>query len=130
MSRSTSPVFQKGRNAFGKNFSELEYEPYSVTKIGHDVWIGAHSLIKGGVVIGDGAVIGMGSVVTHDVPPYTVVAGNPAREIKKRFDDDTADLLTELKWWDLDESRLSEIAPYFNDPVAVTEMIGKINRGK
>ncbi|MEX9251083.1 CatB-related O-acetyltransferase [Pseudenterobacter timonensis] len=57
------------------------------TKIGHDVWIGAHSCIKAGVNIGDGAIIGMGSVVVRDVPPFAIVAGNPAKFIRMRFNE-------------------------------------------
>lgn len=67
--------------------------------IGNDVWIGAHVLILGGVTIGDGAVIGAGSVVTKDVKPYSIVGGNPAKEIRKRFDDNTINKLIALKWW-------------------------------
>lgn len=57
------------------------------TIIGDDVWIGAHSCIKAGITIGDGAIIGMGSVVVKDVPPFTIVAGNPAKIIRRRFDE-------------------------------------------
>jgi len=69
-------------------------------EIGNDVWIGDNVLIKGGVTIGDGAVIGMGSVVTKDVEPYTIVAGVPAKKIRRRFNDDTADALLRIRWWD------------------------------
>lgn len=57
------------------------------TNIGNDVWIGAHSCIKAGVTIGDGAIIGMGSVVVKDIPPFAIVAGNPAKIIRMRFDE-------------------------------------------
>ena len=80
---SSSPVFYKGDNVLKKNFSNKEYQEFAKTTIGNDVWIGSKCLIKGGVTIGDGAVIGMGSVVTHDVPPYEIWAGNPAKFIKK-----------------------------------------------
>lgn len=71
--------------------------------VGHDVWIASDVVIYSGVHIGDGAVIGGNSVVTKSVPPYAVVAGNPARIVKYRFPDDViADLLA-LKWWTLPE---------------------------
>lgn len=69
------------------------------TKIGNDVWIGHEALIMPAVTIGDGAIIASRSVVTKDVPPYSIVGGNPAKLIRKRFDDQTiADLLT-IQWW-------------------------------
>jgi len=68
--------------------------------IGNDVWIGDGVTILSGVTIGDGAVVGAMAVVTKDVEPYGIVAGNPARTIGKRFDDDTIRKLLEIRWWD------------------------------
>lgn len=70
------------------------------TVIGHDVWIGHGALILPGVRIGSGAIIGAGAVVTRDVPPYSIVAGNPARLIRPRFEARIADRLLALAWWD------------------------------
>lgn len=67
--------------------------------IGHDVWIGVDVLIMHGVTIGDGSVIGARSVVVKDVPPYSIVAGNPCNLLRKRFDDETIELLLKLQWW-------------------------------
>ena len=69
------------------------------TVIGNDVWIGEYSTILAGVKIGDGAIIGTRSVVASDIEPYTIVCGNPARPIRKRFDKETIDFLLKLKWW-------------------------------
>jgi acetyltransferase-like isoleucine patch superfamily enzyme len=67
--------------------------------IGNDVWIGFGATIMSGVKIGDGAVIGARAVITKDVAPYSIVGGNPAREIKKRFSDDKIEKLLEIEWW-------------------------------
>ncbi|WP_327145637.1 CatB-related O-acetyltransferase [Nocardia sp. NBC_01327] len=69
------------------------------TVVGNDVWFGYNSLIMPGVRIGDGAIIATGSVVTADVPPYTIVGGNPAKPVKQRFDDAEVDLLLRAAWW-------------------------------
>ena len=83
--------------------------------VGNDVWIGSHVLIRGGVTIGDGAVIGMGSVVTKDVPPYAIVAGNPAKIIRFRFEDKTIRKLLEIKWWNWEHSLIFNCVHKFSD---------------
>ncbi len=85
-------------------------------RLGNDVWVGNNATIIGGITVGDGAIIGAGSVVTKPCEPYGVYAGNPARLIKKRFDDDTISKLLDLKWWDRDEKWLVEHASEFADP--------------
>lgn len=69
--------------------------------IGNDVWIGQDAKIMAGVSVGNGAIIATSSVVTKDVPPYTIVGGNPARFIRQRFDDEVVEILQKLRWWDL-----------------------------
>ena len=96
---------------------EINPLEYPRTTIGNDVWIGAGSIIKGGVRIGDGAVIGSGAVVTHDVEPYAIVAGVPARVIKYRFDEQTRERLLKIKWWDFDDATLKNIIDLFNKPL-------------
>ena len=81
------------------------------TIVGNDVWIGQNAVILPGVHIGDGAIIGCSSVVGSDVPPYTIVAGNPAREIRRRFDDELTDLLLRLKWWDQSVEEIDALIP-------------------
>ncbi|SFP80955.1 CatB-related O-acetyltransferase [Tranquillimonas alkanivorans] len=81
------------------------------TVIGPDVWIGGEAWIMPGVTIGAGAVVAAKAVVTRDVAPYTVVAGNPAREVRKRFDDDTIARLLDLAWWDWPANRIAAAIP-------------------
>lgn len=76
--------------------------------IGNDVWIGYEAVIMAGVTIGDGAIIGTRAVVTKDVPPYTIVGGVPARQIRKRFSEDMIAYLLDLKWWDWPIEKISE----------------------
>jgi|SRR5690625_4693423 len=88
----------------------LRIEQLGDTTIGNDVWIGREATIMPGVTVGDGAVVGAQSVVTKDVGPYEVVAGNPARVIRRRFnDDDIARLLT-ATWWDWPIEKISQHA--------------------
>lgn len=82
------------------------------TIIGNDVWIGERATILPGVHIGDGAVIGMNSVVGSDIPPYTIVAGNPAKELRKRFDDEMIQLLLQLQWWNLSIEEINSLIPF------------------
>ncbi len=83
--------------------------------IGHDTWIGHGAVIMPGVRIGDGAVVGSHSVVTRDVPPYTIVAGSPARIIRRRFPRAVAEALQETRWWDWTHEMLRERIDDFKD---------------
>lgn len=85
------------------------------TVVGNDVWIGQNATILPGVHIGDGAIIGLGSVVGSDVEPYTVVAGNPARTIRKRFDDELTALLLKLEWWNKEVDEIQRLIPLLTD---------------
>ena len=85
------------------------------TVIGNDVWFGRNCVVMPGVKIGDGAIVAAHSVVTKDVEPYSVVGGNPARFIKKRFDDELTELLLRFKWWDLPPDELAEVMPLLCD---------------
>jgi virginiamycin A acetyltransferase len=81
------------------------------TVIGNDVWIGQNAVILPGVHIGDGAIIGANSIVGSDVDPYTIVAGNPARPLRKRFDDELIGLLLHFKWWDKSIDEINALIP-------------------
>ena len=81
------------------------------TIIGNDVWIGQNATILPGVHIGDGAIIGANSVVGSDVQAYTVVVGNPARPIRKSFDEELIEIMEKLKWWDKSIEEINNLIP-------------------
>lgn len=85
------------------------------TVVGNDVWIGQNATILPGVHIGDGAIIGLNSVVTKDIEPYTIVAGNPAKVIRKRFDNELIELMLELKWWNKSIEEIKKLIPILTD---------------
>ena len=91
------------------------------TVVGNDVWIGQNATILAGVHIGDGAIVGCNSVVGSNVPPYTIVAGNPAKPIRKRFDDELIELLLEFRWWDKSAEEINGLIPLLScgDPEKV-----------
>lgn len=98
-------------NIFGGGWEKatprLEELPFrGDTVIGNDVWIGEYVTIMPGVKVGDGAIIAANSTVVKNVEPYTIVGGNPARTIKKRFDDEKIELLLQLQWWNWDEKKI------------------------
>ena len=80
--------------------------------ISNDVWIGYEAVIMAGVHIGNGAIVGTIAVVTKDVPPYTIVGGVPAKEIRKRFSPEIVEQMQELKWWDWTKDKIRENLPY------------------
>lgn len=112
---STSPAFLERRDSIKKKYAMHPYEVGAPTEIGNDVWIGKGAYIKAGVKIGDGAVIGMGSVVTKDVPDYAIVAGIPAKVIRKRFTEQQIMRLKVLKWWNWKDEKLYEYGSLFNN---------------
>jgi acetyltransferase-like isoleucine patch superfamily enzyme len=118
---STSPVFYKKFNIFRKIFEVNSFREYDETVVGNDVWIGTHAFIKGGLSIGDGAIIGAYSVVTKDVPSFSIVAGNPAKVIRMRFDEKTIECLRTIAWWNWDERQLKNNSLLFNDVVRFIE---------
>ncbi len=94
---------------FGKACKDapLNFKHKGDTVIGNDVWIGNSVTFLPGVKVGDGAIIGANSVVTKDVEPYTIIAGNPAKIIRKRFDDQAIEFLSALCWWDWDIEKIT-----------------------
>ncbi len=112
---STSPVFYDGNNILRKVFYPHRFESEKKSVIGHDVWIGYGAIVISGVNIGTGAVIGAGSVVTKDVPPYEIWAGNPASLIRPRFNQEVIDGLINSEWWNKSDAWISERANLFVD---------------
>lgn len=102
-------IFGQGWEAGVPSLADLPLRGDTV--VGNDVWIGYRALIMPGVKIGDGAVVAAESVVTADVPPYAVVGGNPARVIRRRFDDAVVDKLLALRWWDWPVERITAAIP-------------------
>lgn len=129
---STSPVFYLKGNKVVQHISDKmncgqDFEPFryvdgeNFVEIGHDVWIGADVRILNGVKIGDGAVIATGAVVIKDVSPFSIVGGIPAKEIKKRFDEETIEFLASFKWWDKDDAWLFKHKNLFGDVNSLKE---------
>ena len=114
---STSPSFYGGKgNGMNFKLGSGEQPIIKETIILNDVWIGNSVVIKSGVTIGNGAVLGMGSVVTKDVPPYAIVAGNPAKLIRYRFSEEIINNLNNSRWWEFDNDHLRRLSPYMGNP--------------
>lgn len=118
-----SPVFYEGRDSVKAKFATHKRDPVKRISIGHDVWIGRSVVVLSGINIGNGAVIGAGSIVTKSVPPYAIVGGNPAKILRYRFDPSTISRLEASEWWFLPEERLYELGDYFNNPEKFLDFI-------
>ena len=95
--------------------------------IGNDVWIGYNATIMGGCTIGDGAIVAAGALVKENVEPYTIVAGQPAKVIGKRFEDEKIAFLMKIKWWDKPEAWIKSHADDFED---ISKFERNISRGE
>ena len=101
-------------SAIDRRFRDFEGHPRSKgdVVIGNDVWIAREAMILSGVTVGDGAVIGARAVVSRNVPPYTIVAGNPATEVRTRFPEEIVARLLALRWWDWPDDRIAAAMPH------------------
>jgi acetyltransferase-like isoleucine patch superfamily enzyme len=109
----TSPAFYSTRRQCGATFARSDYfaERRPIV-LGNDIWLGARVFVRDGVTIGNGAIVAAGAVVTHDVPPYSIVSGTPAKLIRHRFPEATISRLQALAWWTWPDERLREAQPY------------------
>lgn len=112
--------------------SRLEPTDDGPIDVGNDVWVGTQSTILTGVTVGDGAIVGAGSVVTDDVDPYEIVAGVPAERIKWRFPCEVREWLLELEWWEWDEATMRERAAFFDRELRsaadIPDELGSVSR--
>lgn len=124
---STSPIFTEKNNSTGHKWStNTNVYPFKRVRIGNDVWIGTRVMVLGGVTVGDGAIIGAGSIVTKDVEPYSIVAGVPARSIRYRFSETQIELLKKAQWWNKSEEVLKDNLLLFQDSDNMDEKINSL----
>ena len=114
-------TYRSSQYGFSNSDDETIFEEREnrVAKIGHDTWIGHGSLIKPGITIGNGAVIGSMSVVTKNVPEYSIVVGNPAKLLRLRFDDKIVEALEQIKWWNWSHDTIKERLEDFRGSIEV-----------
>ncbi len=110
-------IFRNGWESVTPEITDLPYKGDTI--IGNDVWIGANSTIMPGITIGDGAIIATNSTITKDVAPYTIVGGNPAKLIRKRFSDKMIAELLEMQWWNWSIEKITENLHYLTDKIEV-----------
>lgn len=124
---STYPAFFSGSNeAVTVRYCDVsQFDETPLTVVGSDVWIGARATIRGGICVGHGAIVGAGAVVTRNVPDYAVVAGVPARLLRRRFSDEEVRLLLDAQWWDWSRAKLKSLAPLFGDPEEFFAMLAR-----
>ncbi len=121
---STHPFFHRAEFGYVEERKPAKSEP---TIVGHDVWIGRDTIVLPKCKsIGNGAIIGAGTVVTRNVEPYTIVAGNPARILNERFSPEMIERIEESKWYDLSPAQLVEAFPYAKDVDKFLECVSRI----
>lgn len=122
---STNNIFyKKGEWGFNNEWAgNIQFEKPKNIIIGNDVWIGINTIVLDGVEIGDGAIIGAGSIVTKNVPPYAIAVGTPAKIVKYRFPNDIVEYLLKVKWWNLNEKQISTVLKIFHKESITLELL-------
>jgi acetyltransferase-like isoleucine patch superfamily enzyme len=120
------PIFSEYLDRSGKKFDFRPFYAVNRIDIGHDVWIGSNAFIRGGIKIGNGAIIGAATVVTKDVPPYAIVVGNPGRIIRYRFEESVIDQLQKVEWWRFDFPSLNTVD--LSNPIKAIEQIKTLEK--
>jgi phosphonate metabolism protein (transferase hexapeptide repeat family) len=131
MHRAAQHHFTYRSRQFGMGEDDTDVFGWRRTKmvaIGHDVWIGHGAIVLAGVTIGNGAVVGAGSVVTKDVPPYTIVAGVPAKMIRLRFSNTIQEAMERIRWWDWSHQQLKDALNDFRK-MNIDAFCGKYDMG-
>lgn len=119
----TSPVFYEGRDSINQKFSRFSRSDVKRTSIGSDVWIGRGAILLSGVQVGHGSIVGAGSVVTKNIPPYEIWAGNPAKFVRNRFASDIKHALLESEWWELSDTQIKFAAHKIKDPIGFLALV-------
>lgn len=115
---SSHPVFYLQNTPLARKYCKADYGRVTQkVEIDNDVWVGYGAMIMSGIKIGTGAIIGAGSIVTKDVPPYAIVAGTPARLLRYRFDEGLIKRLLASKWWEMPDNWLEAHVDQFLDPL-------------
>lgn len=123
---SNSIFYKKGSWGYHDDWiGNVEFNNNLPIMIGNDVWIGIKCIIMDGVTIGDGAIVAAGSVVTKDVPSYSIVGGVPAKVIKYRFSEEIINRLLEIKWWNLTDEEITNVIPMFHTKNITLEILNK-----
>ncbi len=127
---STSPIFYDNTQPLPYFFSKKNtfFDSVKQTIIEDDVWIGNNVLIKSGIKVGIGSVIGAGSIVTKDIPPYSIAAGNPAKIIRMRFSKELVEKLIQSNWTSNRKNILNKLSNYFNEPNKFIEELNKLDK--
>lgn len=129
---SSHPAFYTSSRPAGRcyvsqqKFQEIRYidDSEHMVRIGNDVWLATNVTILAGVRIGDGAIVAAGAIVTHDVPPYAIVSGVPAKVVRYRFMPEQIGMLMKQKWWNRDEQWICDHAEDFSD---IEKLLTRIN---